>query len=95
MPELTLDTGLRVSPDAAFRELDGEGVLLDLGSGRYFGLDPVALRTWQMLSDGLTLRAIRDRLLDEFDVDAPTLESDLLTFVRDLLGRGLVSTGTI
>lgn len=28
------DSGLRVSEDAAFRELDGEGVILDLESGR-------------------------------------------------------------
>jgi hypothetical protein len=91
MRDLTIDSRLRVSPDAAVRELDGEGVVLDLGSGHYFGLDPVALRVWQLVAEGLTLRAIRARLLEEFEAPESSLDADLLAFVRDLVARGLVA----
>ena len=34
------------------RDLDGEAVILDLGSGTYFGLNQVGTRVWQLISDG-------------------------------------------
>ena len=38
-----------VNPSVVFREMDGEGVLLNLDSGVYFGLDAVGMRIWTLL----------------------------------------------
>ena len=88
---LSLDQSLAIREDALFRELDGEGVVLDLASGRYFGVDRVGARIWQLLAGGATLRDVRDRLVEEFDASADVIERDLLEFATLLIARGLAS----
>jgi hypothetical protein len=86
---LTLDDGIAVAEDTVFRELEGESVLLNLASGMYFGLDTVGTRVWQLFVETRSLRAVRDRLIEEFDVDAVTAERDLLDLAEALVDKGL------
>ncbi len=90
MGRLSLDQRVRVSDDVVFRELEGEAVLLNLASGMYFGLDPIGTRVWQLLGEHQMLRAVLERMLDEFDVDRETLQSDLLSLADDLSSHGLI-----
>jgi hypothetical protein len=90
-PPLTLDETVTISAEAVFRELGGEGVLLDLASGMYFGLDETGARLWQLLQAHGSLRRVFDAMLEEFDVQPARLEEDLLAFVRDLTRRHLAS----
>jgi hypothetical protein len=87
----SLDDNCRVSRDVVFRELAGEGVVLDLKGGTYFGLDEVGTRIWQLIEERGRLRDVFDALLAEFDVQPATLEHDLLSLVDELTARGLVS----
>ena len=44
--------------DVVFRNVDGETVILSIGSGLYFGLTPEGTRIWELLDQGLSLGAI-------------------------------------
>ena len=90
MTTLTLQTQVVPSPDVVHRELDGEAVLLNLGTGMYFGLDEVGTRVWSCLSESTDLAAIHRTLLDEYEVAADRLEADLIELVGALAERGLV-----
>lgn len=81
---------LQISPDVMFRELEGEAVLLDLKSQRYFGLDAVGTRSWQLLSELGSTSAVTEALLLEFDVSRRRLEEDLQAFFSRLTDAGLV-----
>ena len=59
---------ITISKDVLAQELDGETVLLDLSGERFFGLDEVSTRIWQLLGEGADEAAIVDRLLEEYDV---------------------------
>jgi hypothetical protein len=87
----TLDATVTISPDAVFKELSGEGVLLDLASGMYFGLDETSTRLWQLLKEHGSLRRVYDAMLLEFDVSPDRLRDDLLAFTLDLTRRNLAS----
>lgn len=89
---LSLDSSVEISDDAIFREMDGESVILNLESGTYFGLDPIGTRMWQLLEQDGSLRAVFDRIRQEFDVEPGVLEADLLRMVRQFAQKGL---GTI
>jgi hypothetical protein len=73
-----------------FRVLDGEAVLLDLASGKYFGLNRVGTRAWELLAEGHAFGEMHTALLREFDVQAEVLEADLRGLVTELSGRGLI-----
>lgn len=74
-----------------FRDLGGESVLLELESGRYFGLDEVATRMWTLLAEHGTLPPVERILLEEFEVDAERLHLDLRRFVDELENEHLVT----
>jgi hypothetical protein len=84
---------ISTSPDVVFRDLGGEMVLLDLESGRYFGLDEVGTRFWSLLSEGTGLDEAGRRLLAEYAVDRATLQRDLVALIEDLEENGLVELG--
>lgn len=89
-PAVTLDARVTTSPDAVFRELEGEAVILNLGSGLYFGLNEVGTRVWQLLDAHPDLRRVFEILLVEFDVTDDRLRDDLLALVEQLRDKGLV-----
>lgn len=86
---IALDSIVAVSDDAVFRELDGESVLLNLETGMYFGLDAVGTRVWQLAGERGPLRAIRERLVAEYDAEPSNIERDLLALADTLVAKGL------
>lgn len=89
-PRLDPDTRVAASPDQVSAELDGEAVILGLSDGVYYGLDPVGASVWALLERPRTVAELRDAVVAEYDVDAPTAERDLLRLLADMAGRGLV-----
>lgn len=87
---LSLTAHVRPKPDVLMRELEGEAVLLDLASGRYFGLNSTGVRIWALLAEGGDLAAIRDRLAAEFTVAPDAIAADLLELCVALDREGLV-----
>jgi hypothetical protein len=78
-----------LSPEAMFQEIGGEGVILDLASSTYFGLDEVGVRLWQLLQADPNLQAACETLLSEYEVEPAQLEQDLFKLVTQLCEAGL------
>jgi hypothetical protein len=88
---ISLAETVTISPEVVFKELGGEGVLLDMASGIYFGLDETSTRLWLLLQMNGSLRRVFDEMIEEFEVDPDRLERDLLQFVADLTRSNLAS----
>jgi hypothetical protein len=91
--EFTLQSRVVPGAHVLMQPTAGESVLLDTASERYFGLDPVGTRVWQLLAGGAGLAEVHQALLGEFDVAPERLEADLLALVDQLADAGLVATG--
>lgn len=81
---------IRPAADVLYREVDGEGVLLNLVTGTYFGLNPVGSRVWQLIKDGHQPDAICDMLLREYEVGIEQLRADVLKLVEQLIEEKLL-----
>jgi Coenzyme PQQ synthesis protein D (PqqD) len=81
---LEMATRLQVPEAVLFREVGGEAVLLHTDTGKYFGLDPVGTRMWQVLAEEGSVEPACQRLLAEFDVEEEHLRRDLLELVEKL-----------
>ena len=81
---------IRIPPDVMFRELVDEAVILDLKSQRYYGLDLVGTRMWQLLAEHGRVDEVVRAMLDEFDVEEEQLREDVSTFLSKLEEQGLV-----
>ena len=75
--------------DVIFRDLQGEAVLLDLNTGLYFSMNPVAGFIWRLLDGDTTVRGIAERVAAEFEVDADVAAGDTEELIRDLLDQKL------
>lgn len=90
MSHISLEHTFAISKDAVFRDLDGEAVILDLGSGKYFGLNAVGARIWQLVAQHGGLRSVHDDLCREYDASPDILEHDLLKLLTELEQARLV-----
>jgi hypothetical protein len=81
---------LAPSAEVLHQELEGETVLLDLNSERYFGLDDSGTRSWSLLMELDRPEAVVERMLQEFEVDEDTLRADLVVLLTRLLDGGLL-----
>lgn len=87
---MNLESTFDIPAHVVARQVEGDMVLLDLESGIYFALDPVGARIWELIADGTALGAVRDTMLEEFNVEADTLEGDIQALVSDLETRKLI-----
>ena len=89
---MQLDDRFAVSEDVVAREVGGELVLLDLGSGQYFGLDKVGGRIWELLSEAPhDLHALCEKIENEFDAPRDRIESDLRALIKQLQDQALIA----
>ena len=64
--------------------------MMSVAAGRYYGLNAVASRIWELLDSPKTIAQLCAQLSEEFEVDAQTCEAEVLKFVQDLIDNGLV-----
>ena len=86
---------LTVAPDVLFRLVGDEGVLLNLNTTMYLGLNPVGPRMWNALTSAGSIQAAYDTLLAEYEVEPAQLRTDLEEFIQRLLGQKLIVAGPV
>jgi hypothetical protein len=88
--KLSLNSNVKVTKDQASCDLVGEAVILDLKTGVYYGVDSVGARIWTLLQEHKTISAIRNALMNEYDVSPDQCTQDLLVFLELLKESELV-----
>jgi Coenzyme PQQ synthesis protein D (PqqD) len=88
--QIPVDTIVVAAKDQVSCDLGGESAILSLKNGVYYSLDPVGARVWKLIEQPCTVRAVRDALLEEYDVEAECCETDLQELLGRLLAEGLI-----
>ena len=90
MQSITLNDRVKILKDVVFREVEQEMVLLNLGTGAYYGLDPVGSRMWNLLAEKKNIREVLEIMLQEYEASTEDLQRDILHLVQELKTKGLV-----
>lgn len=85
-----LTSNWRISEDAVANAVGGETVILHLGNGNYFGLDPIGTQLWEGLQSGQSPSEVCDQILDQYEVERGALEADITRFLEELKANDLV-----
>ncbi len=67
-----------------------ETLMMSVKAGRYYGLDAVASRIWELLETPKTVAQLCAQICQEFEIDAQTCEADVLKFTGDLVDNRIV-----
>ncbi len=81
---------LRPSPDVQGTSLDGETVLLNLSTGRYYTLNRLGSVIWEHCTGHNTISDIHAVLSDRFDVAPEQARDDLVSLVNHLVQEKLL-----
>lgn len=71
-------------------DLDGEMALLHMKRGVYHGLNEVGSRIWQLLEHPQSVAAIRDAILQEYNVDPAQCERDVIVVLQQMQNAELI-----
>jgi hypothetical protein len=78
------------NPNVVHETIDGETILIHLGTGTYYSLDGVAAELWGLLLAGVSDGELGARLQARYDVEPGLAERSAAAFVRELLQEELV-----
>lgn len=70
---------------------DGQVLMMSLERGRYFALEATGQQIWDLIAEPVSVGAIVDALTAEYDVDRKTCEAEVMAFLEDLEGNGLLA----
>ncbi|HEY2118329.1 MAG TPA: PqqD family protein [Candidatus Acidoferrum sp.] len=90
-PLATFGHKVIVPSHVLIRHLDGESVLLNLESERYFGLDGTGTRMLDLVTSMPNVDTAYEKLLEEFEVEPAILRDHLNELLKNLVDNGLVS----
>ncbi|MEP9378546.1 PqqD family protein [Aquabacter sp. CN5-332] len=87
---LGLDSHIVAAPDILSADVDGELVLMDAVSGKYFTFEGVGADIWRALGAPVSVGALCDRLVGEYDAPEERIRASTLRFLNDILERHLI-----
>jgi hypothetical protein len=79
-----------VSRDQMASDIAGETVILGLTAARYYGLDAVGARVWQLIQTPMAVSDLTRAIVSEYEVDPERCEHDLLKLLRQMVEARLV-----
>lgn len=72
------------------RHLDGESVLLNLDTEKYFGLDAMGTRMFVLVTASPCIESAYAKLLEEYEVEPELLRGHLADLLSRLVDNGLL-----
>lgn len=88
--KLSPESVVVVSKDQMASDVAGETVILGLTAGRYYGLDAVGARVWQLIQTPTAVADVRQRIVAEYDVEPERCEADVLALLQKMADAGLI-----
>lgn len=71
-------------------QVENELVMIDIESGRYYGLNPVATDIWERLASPIRIADLCTDLIERYAVDSALCEKDVLSLLLQMSANGMV-----
>ena len=71
-------------------KLHDEQVMLDIEKGKYFSLNPVATRIWEILEQPKELTELCSKLMEEYDVEMEQCKKETNEHLKEMIKMGLI-----
>ena len=87
---MNVNTKVCQSKEIDSTDLNGEKVMMNLEKGKYFALNSVGSRIWNIMKEEVCVNNIIKTLLEEYDVDKETCENNVLNYLGLLENEELI-----
>jgi hypothetical protein len=87
---ITEETIISRSREVVASDIDGEVVMMSIEKGKYYGMDLIASRIWELMEKPIKIADLIGLLLEEYEVTPEDCEKDVLALLNDLLAEKLI-----
>lgn len=87
MADITTSSKLAKTENAVWGEVDGELFITNASSGRYHCLNQTGAFIWKLLDQPQTVDEIVQTLLNHFEVDQETANTEVISFAQAMIDR--------
>lgn len=92
--DIDLDTVISRSVQLVSSEVDGDIMMMNAATGKYYSLAAVGARVWELLGEPTSARQLCDRLSAEYRVERARCESEVLALIRQMAGEDIVGVAS-
>lgn len=90
---MTLETKVQLDPELLYSKIGDEIVLLTIDSGKYFKVDAVGSRIWEIIKEPTTIKTLLNQLIEEYEVSFEECQQDVMSFMERLQKDELILLG--
>lgn len=90
--KLGLTSVISRNEDILVTDLDGEMCMLNISKGKYYGLNTVGTRIWQLIEKPISIEKIVSTLMSEYTVDFNTCREQVIHFLEELVDEEIIKT---
>ena len=87
---ITMDSVILKNKEIDDTDLDGEKVMMDLDKGKYYLMNEVGSRIWELVDEEITVGELIKVILNEYEVEQNQCEAAVINFIRSLSNSDLV-----
>ena len=87
---ITTDSYIKRNKEVFASEIDEEVVMMNVDTGRYYGMDTVGSRIWELIAEEIQVKDVIEKLMEEYDVSEEQCKSDVIEFLSELYENKLV-----
>ena len=87
---ITTDSYIKRNKEVFASVIDEEVVMMNVNSGKYYGMDTVGSRIWKLIAEEIQVKDVIKKLMEEYDVSEEQCKKDVLEFLNELYENKLV-----
>ena len=74
---MNLETKIQLDPELLYSKIGDEIVLLTIESGKYFKVDAVGSRIWEIIKEPISIEKVLTQLVEEYEVSLTDCKKDV------------------
>ena len=90
-----VDSDITRSKDAIFTDLEGEVVIFNIKSGKYYNLNAMGSFIWKSIEQSTKISSVIEAVLSVYNVDRQRCENDVRSLMHNLYQAGLVEISSV
>lgn len=88
---ISLHSTICRNDDVVFSEVEGETVIMNVETGKYFNFTSVTSYIWDLMEHPVKVSEICSALLDKYNVSNEQCEKETLTVLNELLKEEIIN----
>lgn len=71
-------------------DIDDEIVMMNINKGKYYGLNSVGTRIWELIESPKSIDRLIQDLIEEYEVDPVICRDNVMTFINRLYEENMI-----